>query len=92
MSDAPRNTPGTAAYYRSWAFRAKVEYGKALMPGQDSSAEDSIDDSADEDFGEQGKKARDRKSLVVVLSRTSARRATAGRKVDRRKQRANRRL
>lgn len=91
-SEGSRDTPGSAAYYKSWAFRNKVNEGSVLAPVQESSAEEDFDDSADEDYGRQSTGFVKKASLVLIFSRTSVRRAKAGRKVDRRMQRANRRL
>ena len=88
LNDGPRDVPGTAAYYKSWAFRKKVNAGTNQVPGRDAEHGRGVDDNAYEDFDT---KAHQAKTLVVISSRTNARRASTQRKVDKRMQKANRR-
>lgn len=99
FDDGPRTVPGTALYYRTDAFRKKLNSGLATILGrdddEDTDADFDADNSTDKDHDEQSEQANQavkRKSLVMVFSRTSVRRAGARWKVDKRAQRANRRL
>lgn len=92
LEDGPRDLPGTAAYYKSWAFRIKDNEGTTLVPEQEDEAGEDLDDSADEDYIKRPKKAEKMKSLVVIFSRTNVRRASMQRKVNERMQRSNRRM
>ena len=92
LDDGPRDTPGTAAYYKTWAFRQKVSTGAAQVPGQEGEDGMEIDDSDDEDYERKPRQKDDVRSRVMVFSRTNVRRANAQRKVYERMQRSNRRL
>jgi hypothetical protein len=92
LDDGKPDVPGTVAYYKSWAFRKKVKAGTAEVPGKNIKRSESIDDSADEDYVAKSGKSDGAKSLVMVFSRTSLRRAKSKRKVNRRMQLANRRM
>ena len=92
LDEGPRNAPGTAAYYRSWAFREKVNAGTNQRPRDDAEHGDRVDDSTDEDYKRKSKRVDQAKSLIVIFSRTNVRRANTRRKVDQRMKRANRRM
>ncbi|KAJ4379796.1 hypothetical protein N0V86_004980 [Didymella sp. IMI 355093] len=79
------------AYYKSWAFRQKVNKGKNIVLKQEGEASEDVDDSADEDYIEKPKHADKRLSLVMIFSTTNVRRASTRRKVNARMQRSNRR-
>lgn len=92
LDDDPHDAPGTAAYYKSWAFRKKVNEGTTHVPGHKGEAGEDIDDSADEGYNKKPKQVARTESLVMVFSRTSVRCANTQRKMDRRMQKANRRM
>lgn len=92
LNDGPRDVPGTAAYYKSWAFRKKVNAGTNQVPGRDAGHGKSADKDSYEHFDKASTKTYQTKSLVVISSRTNARRASTQRKVDKRIQKANRRM
>lgn len=74
FEDRPRDAPGTAAYYKSWAFCQKVNAGTTQVPGQESEASKDIDDSANEDYDQKLKQRNKVRSLTAVFSRTNVRR------------------
>lgn len=92
FDDGPRSEPGTGAYYKSWAFRQKVNEGKVIKAMQEDEVGEQFDDSADEDYITKRKSILNRESLVMVFSRTNVRRASTQRKVNERMQRSNRRM
>jgi hypothetical protein len=91
LDDGPRDEPGTAAYYKSWAFRQKVNKGKNLVPKQEGEVGEDVNDSADEDYIKEPKHADKRSSLVMIFGTTNVRRAITQRKVNARMQSSNRR-
>lgn len=92
LDDEPRGEPGTAAFYKSWAFRQKVNEGTTMVPEQKKGGvSEGFYDSTDENFIEKTKHTEKKGSLVMVFSKTSVRRASTQRKADGRMQRSNRR-
>ncbi|KAJ4312343.1 hypothetical protein N0V94_007497 [Neodidymelliopsis sp. IMI 364377] len=90
--DGPRDMPGTAAYYKSWTFRKKVNAGENLVPGEEAEEAGTVHKS-DEDYRDEAHSImNEQRSLIMILSRSGARRATTQRKVHARMQRANRRM
>lgn len=92
LDDGSRDAPGKAAYYKSWAFRKKVNAGTNQVPGGDAEHRDSFGDIGNEGFHRKSRSADEAKSLVLVFSRTSVRRADTQRKFSMRMQRSNRRM
>ncbi|KAF1350551.1 hypothetical protein EJ07DRAFT_159481 [Lizonia empirigonia] len=92
LDNDSHDAPGTAAYYKSWAFRKKVNAGTNQVPGGDAEHRDSFGDIGNEVFHSKSRSADEAKSLVLVFSRTSVRRADTQRKFSRRMQRSNRRM
>ncbi|KAJ8118529.1 hypothetical protein OPT61_g500 [Boeremia exigua] len=86
LHDGECAVPGTAAYYKSLAFRQRA------IKSSVSVLERDFDHSTDEDFRVKVKHVQGKDSLILILGRAGVRRATAQRTVDRRMQRANRRL
>jgi hypothetical protein len=84
--------PGTAAYYKSWTFRKKVNAGENLVPEEEPEQSRTVHKSHEDYRDLAHSKTSEQRSLVMILSRTSARRASAQRKVHTRMQRANRRM
>ena len=86
------NIVGTAAYYKSWTFRTKKQEGTVQIPGCSftavADASDDDLDAVDTDMAEPPKP----KSLVIIMSRTNVRRASAKRAVHIRMQRHNKRM
>lgn len=91
LDDGPRGEPGTAAYYKSWAFRQKVKKGTNIVPEQGSDAGEVLDDSTDEGYAKKPRQTGKGESIIMVFSRTSVRRTRTQRKVTGRMQRSNRR-
>lgn len=92
MNDGPRGKPGTSAYYKSWAFRQKVNEGKAIVAKQEVKANKESNYRTDGDYIKKRKPVRKRESLVMVFSRTNVRRASTQRKVNERLQHFNHRM
>lgn len=83
--------PGTRAFYKSWAFRKKVNAGNNQVPGKNVEHSDGDNDKTDTDYKKKSKRTDSAKSFMLIFSRTNVRRANTQRKVDERMQRANRR-
>jgi hypothetical protein len=81
--------PGTTAYYKSYAFRKKKNKGEDQVPGRKRERDEDVDkeDAADDVLPDTKKK-----SLVMILSRTSVRRAKVHGKAQTRLQRQNKRM
>lgn len=92
LNDGPRDVPGTAAYYKSWAFRKKVNAGTNQVPGRDAEYENIVSNNVCEELNKASTKLHQARSLVMISSRTNARRASTQRKVNRRMQKANKRM
>jgi type IV secretory pathway VirB10-like protein len=92
LDNGPRSKPGTSAYYKSWAFRQKVNEGKAIVAKREDEVGEGCDDSANEDYVKKRKPNHKEESLIMVFSRTNGRRASTQRKVNERLQRFNRRM
>lgn len=88
--EGPGNVPGTAKYYKSRAYREK----KVNASHAPSHAADFTEDVMDRSEGvssHRNNPRSDSKSLVMIFSKTNARRERENRKVHLRQQRQNRR-
>lgn len=47
LDDGVHDEPGTAAYYKSWTFRQKVNEGSTIVPRQENEAGADIDDGTE---------------------------------------------
>ncbi|KAH7069183.1 hypothetical protein BKA63DRAFT_570038 [Paraphoma chrysanthemicola] len=98
-----KHRPGTAAYYKSYAFRKIRNRGAEQVPGRSQEEVEGKDGDVDMDDAEMGEievehdvageaEKKERKSLVMVFSRTNVRREKVKRKVCMRLQKHNRRM
>lgn len=90
LDDGPRGETGTSAYYKSWAFRQKVNKCIAVVAEQEDGEE--FNDSSDEEYIQKRNPVYRRASLIMVFSRTNVRRSSTQRKVNMRIQSFNRRM
>lgn len=93
LDGGPAHLPGTAAYYKSAAFKKRHALKNAAVPtSQPKAPIEEHDDGHDADDESSGvRKKGPRKSLVMVFGKTNVRRATASGNVHKRMQRRNRR-
>ena len=84
--------PGAAAYYKSRAFRRKKAVGQDQVPRHKiHSTEDAAVSDSDEDMDAANTTPEKPKSLIMIFSRSNARRARTNNKLYLRMQRQNKR-
>ena len=82
---------GSAAYYKSRAFKIKKAKGEDQVPGsaREGTEQDAVNDNKDEDMPDAEPETS--KSLIMIFGRTTVRRATTNDKFYLRMKRYNKR-